>query len=717
MHRGIWIFFLVCASKVTYAQQPTTSASGVTFSNTYCSQTRVSWTNGNGTSRIVIASKGAPFSSIVANQFYLANSSYGSGHNFTTTEFVVYNGTASSVVVSNLEKNTTYYFSVFEYNGSGTTFFYRTTGYPEASLTTADLQADFSIDDPYQCINGNSFTFTPTVSVGGSAALSYRWKFGDGNTSTAESPTHTYTAKNMYNVELTVSSTQCEDVIVRPDTVAPKPDVSFIQDPSVDGNTRIQCLLSPDGSGNYYKFQNTSNYGFLSTGFSFTVKRWDYGDGTVELNTNDNFIDHVYTEAGEYEVKFVVSNSFNNVEYCTDSASLLVEVRPSPIDSSLLSLDSIQCENLNLFEFENGTADPTVVSTWNFGDGNSVNGNAVTHSYANVGTYEITLEATDGIGCYAMYKDSVRLVPQPANDFSGLGATSCLGYDAIQLNPLVAGGVWIGDDVDADGVFSPNTLGDSEVSYVIEAAGCKDTVTKTVTVFEVPRFSLGPDTSICSGTSFTKRIDKGTTTVSWSTGATDSFTDVTNAGILWAERTDNGCKFRDTMRVTVISAPSIELGPDTLLCGGGRKIIDVRASEATYTWSDGYTGGGTRTITSTGDYSVVVTNKCGTASDDIVLEFLPYACDIFMPNAFSPNGDGLNDLFRPSGTIIMKSMEVYNRWGELLYTSVGDNFAWDGYANGELSQPGVYFFFIRYEKPEEEGVTPMTLSGKFHLVY
>ena len=205
--------------------------------------------------------------------------------------------------------------------------------------------------------------------------------------------------------------------------------------------------------------------------------------------------------------------------------------------------------------------------------------------------------------------------------------------------------------------------------------------------------------------------------MSWSTGATDSFTDVTNAGILWAERTDNGCKFRDTMRVTVISAPSIELGPDTLLCGGGRKIIDVRASEATYTWSDGYTGGGTRTITSTGDYSVVVTNKCGTASDDIVLEFLPYACDIFMPNAFSPNGDGLNDLFRPSGTIIMKSMEVYNRWGELLYTSVGDNFAWDGYANGELSQPGVYFFFIRYEKPEEEGVTPMTLSGKFHLVY
>ena len=160
MHRGIWIFFLVCASIVTYAQQPTTSASGVTFSNTYCSQTRVSWTNGNGTSRIVIASKGAPFSSIVANQFYLANSSYGSGHNFTTTEFVVYNGTASSVVVSNLEKNTTYYFSVFEYNGSGTTFFYRTTGYPEASLTTADLQGIAEL------------VVTPVISLNGSATIS-----------------------------------------------------------------------------------------------------------------------------------------------------------------------------------------------------------------------------------------------------------------------------------------------------------------------------------------------------------------------------------------------------------------------------------------------------------------------------------------------------------------------------------------------------------------
>jgi gliding motility-associated-like protein len=116
-------------------------------------------------------------------------------------------------------------------------------------------------------------------------------------------------------------------------------------------------------------------------------------------------------------------------------------------------------------------------------------------------------------------------------------------------------------------------------------------------------------------------------------------------------------------------------------------------------------------------YSVVVDNKCGTASDAIELEFLPYACDIFMPNAFSPNADGLNDVFRPSGTIIMKAMEVYSKWGELLYASTGEDFAWDGYANGVRAQQGVYFFIIRYEKPEVIGVTPITLSGKLQLVY
>tara|TARA_B110000971_G_scaffold46177_2_gene46219 strand:- start:2442 stop:4595 length:2154 start_codon:yes stop_codon:yes gene_type:complete len=717
MKQGFLIFILVCISVLTYAQQPSVSASDVTFSTTYCSQTTVSWSNGNGASRIVVASKGSPFSSLVANQFYLANSSYGSGHNFTTTEFVVYNGTASSVIVSNLEKNTTYYFAVFEYNGSGTTFFYRTTGYPESSVTTADLQADFSINDPYQCINGNEFTFTPNVIVGGAAALTYRWRFGDGSTSTAAIPSHTYTAKNLYDVELTVSSTQCEDVITRPDTVAPKPEVSFSLDPAVAGNTRVQCFLNPDGSSNYYKILNTSNYGFLATGFSFTEKKWDYGDGVIDLNTNDDFIDHSYAEPGLYEINFVVSNSFNNIEYCTDSASLLVEVRPRPIDSTLLSLDSIQCEDQNLFNFEYGTLDPSIMTSWSFGDGNSMNGNTVTHSYASVGTYEVTLEATDAAGCYDEYTDFVRLVSKPANDFSGLGPTSCLGYESIQLTPLVVGGEWIGNDIDASGVFSPVTLGANEVAYAIEAEGCKDTVTKTVTIYEVPVFSLGLDTSICVGTSFTKRVDKENTTVIWSTGDTDSFTDVSNAGILWAQRTANGCLHRDTMRVSEIAAPSIELGPDTLLCGGGRKIVDVTASEATYTWSDGHTGAGTRTITSTGVYSVVVSNKCGTTSDAIELEFLPYACDIFMPNAFSPNSDGLNDVFRPSGTIIMKSMKVYNKWGELLYASTGEDFAWDGYANDVRAQQGVYFFIIRYEKPEVIGVTPIMLSGKLQLVY
>jgi gliding motility-associated-like protein len=699
------------------AQQPTVPASNIIVSDIYCSQATVSWTSGNGANRIVVASKGAPFSSLIADQFYLSNSDYGSGHSFTTSEFVVYNGINNSVVVSNLEKNTIYYFAVFEYNGSGTTFFYRTAGYPETSVTTADLQADFSINDPYQCINGNSFSFTPSVTVGGASALSYSWKFGDGGTSLLQNPTHTYAAKDMYDVELTVSSTQCETVVIKPDTVAPKPDVSFELDASIAGNTAIQCFLKPDGTNNFYKYLNTSDYGFLATGFSFTVKEWKFGDGTTELNTNDNFIEHEYVEPGVYEVKFIVSNSFNNVEYCTDSASMMVEVKPRPIDSALLSLDSIQCANQNLFNFEYGTDDASIVSTWSFGDGNTANGNSVTHTYASEGAYEITLEATDGSGCYDVYQDSVRLVAQPANDFSGLDASSCLGYDAISLSALVAGGEWIGDNVDANGLFSPVTLGANEVAYTIESEGCSDTVRKTINIFDLPRFLIGPDTSICSGTSFTKRIDKENTTILWSTGDTDSFTEVSSDGILWAQRLANGCVFRDSMVVAVISPPVIVLGPDTLLCGGGQKIIDVRSSEATYIWSDGYSGGGERVITSTGSYSVIVENKCGTATDDINLEFLPYACDIFMPNAFSPNGDGLNDVFRPSGNIIMKSMEVYNRWGELLYESSGETFAWDGNANGQRVQQGVYFFIIRYDKPDEEGLTPITLSGKIQLVY
>ena len=98
------------------------------------------------------------------------------------------------------------------------------------------------------------------------------------------------------------------------------------------------------------------------------------------------------------------------------------------------------------------------------------------------------------------------------------------------------------------------------------------------------------------------------------------------------------------------------------------------------------------------------------------MTFLPYACDIFIPNAFSPNDDGLNDIFKPSGNVTLQSMQIYNRWGELVYESSDGAFGWDGTYQKELVHEGYYFFIIRYMKPENGSETPYVSSGDVYLM-
>ena len=147
MRNLVFIVLFLTNLKIVQAQTPTLAASNLAVVSTYCSQTTLSWTNGNGNGRIVVASKGAANAITPANNsYYLANDSFGIGHAFSANQFVVYNGTGTSVVIDNLETNTTYYFAVFEFNGGGSVFNFRTSSYPEINVTTKNLgEIEFTV--------------------------------------------------------------------------------------------------------------------------------------------------------------------------------------------------------------------------------------------------------------------------------------------------------------------------------------------------------------------------------------------------------------------------------------------------------------------------------------------------------------------------------------------------------------------------------------------
>ena len=413
MHKkALWVlYFLSFLSIDIFAQTPTVGSKTIVFNNIYCNQLSLSWTSGNGANRIVLARKGAAMNAYpVDNVFYSGNDTFGKGAKLGTDIFTVYRGNGSSTMVKNLEANTTYYFAVFEYNTAGSNYNYLTSVYPEANVTTENIIANFSIDNDYQCLNGNSFKFTNSSSNSLSNAMTYNWDFGDGIKSTAKDPTHSYASGNVYNVKLEVTSTGCFGSTVKRDTVVSPPITMFSLD-TITGTDSVSCLRS-----NNYKFKNNTVVPPIAgTNYDETGYFWTFGDGTFSSGFNAL---KKYTIPGTYEVKLVTKRRITEDSrrpYCYDSISKQYTILPPPLaagNGKIVLSDTALCLNGNVFNFSH-TASNITTSWWKFGNNDSLQGNPVNYSYAAPGKYYIRLDVVDNKGCTDFAFDSVRIYTKP----------------------------------------------------------------------------------------------------------------------------------------------------------------------------------------------------------------------------------------------------------------------------------------------------------------
>ena len=158
---------------------------------------------------------------------------------------------------------------------------------------------------------------------------------------------------------------------------------------------------------------------------------------------------------------------------------------------------------------------------------------------------------------------------------------------------------------------------------------------------------------------------------------------------------------------------------DTTICVGSSLTLDVTDPQAeSYLWADGNTDP-IRMISEAGSYEVTISNGCGSTTDAIRISMANCsACEIYVPNAISPNGDGLNDKLDIFSDCDLQELDlkVFNRWGNLVYTNSGSDVTWDGYRDGSLSDAGVYVYQIQYTVQELGAVFRKTLSGDFIIL-
>lgn len=218
----------------------------------------------------------------------------------------------------------------------------------------------------------------------------------------------------------------------------------------------------------------------------------------------------------------------------------------------------------------------------------------------------------------------------------------------------------------------------------------------TVTVNYPPVVSLQDTFYLCKGNQLILLPDiENAESIIWNNYSTNPFLQVSQPGTYWIQVFNDCGNDRDTSLVLQGQAAKVELGPDRYLNLGETLTLNVEDEGANYLWNTESTESSIL-ITSPGYYWVVVENDCGSSFDDLNVYF---RSNLFIPNAFSPNGDGLNDDFGidMSGLPPTQSLlYIYNRLGELIFESTYSNDRWDGRFHGKPVPEGSYIYLFKY---------------------
>lgn len=307
------------------------------------------------------------------------------------------------------------------------------------------------------------------------------------------------------------------------------------------------------------------------------------------------------------------------------------------------------------------------------------------------GNYTVTVTSPEG--CTGTDQAFLTVTPMPVINL-GPDASICEGDVFVISAPYP--GNW------STGAFGPSisVTQTGTYTYTYPNSGCPVGDAINVTVFQYPIISLGDDQTICPGqsTSFDVGYD-----VLWSTGAVAPSLTVTNSGTYSAQAMNGPCTAYDEVTVELLPLPIADLGPDIFRCLG--KEIQLSAFNpynSTYLWSTGAT---TPSISFPGIqegsfvYSVLVTNVCGTATDGIAVTIEDCEPTFYIPNAFTPDNDGINDAWRPVVRNLTKyELIVFDRWGEVVFYSTDPEQYWTGSFQGGdyYVPPGVYPFRLNY---------------------
>ena len=417
---------------------------------------------------------------------------------------------------------------------------------------------------------------------------------------------------------------------------------------------------------------------------------------------------------GSIDSAFMVGLSGNyslevDLNGCIKYDDINVTLNPLPVFD--LGKDTLLCSGENI----------TISANVPGGSYNWLNPAGNTNSSVTVnnkGSYILDVSLN---GCSArdsIFVDYVNLT----NNFLGVDQSVCEG-EQIDINIEYSdhpGAQYTWDNFTTLPTRSITQSGTYSATITLGKCIVNDEVTYTFN--ELPKFTLGPDLRLCEDETVDLTIEvNNALQYLWNDRSTmDQKTVRFPGGLIWGEAKRNNCVFRDSVIINYDQIPAINLGPDTTICADRSVTLKSGADAERYVWQDGSTGP-TLLAETGGIYRLEATNGVCSAVDSVIITATEcYYFNVYVPNAFSPNNDGVNDellpFLPPQIQVVTFEMNIFDRWGNLIFTTSDPTFSWDGRRNGKEMPNGIYIYSLQMEYIDDLGPGKTRRRGDFMLL-
>jgi len=537
-------------------------------------------------------------------------------------------------------------------------------------------------------------------------AVQYIWDYSDGNTkqTTTDTSSHIYAPGAYIPKLILVDDNGCKVPIKGPDTLR-----VYTITAKIGGGTHVLC-----DSGNVTFIDSSVTNDAIKT------RKWIFDDNTVATGVTAT---HRYAGTGTYGVTLVDVTANG----CTDTVKLDAPVKV--VKSLSLTIDGTTAycapASVALTAKSNVSEASDVTWSWDFGNGTTATTQNISGLVlSNAGNYPVKLVAQNSSGCKGVAEIALAVHAAPA--LKTTADTMICKFTSVNLK--VSGAdtyTWQGKgNLSCTNCTTPVAQPDSTSTYLVTgktAFGCTTSDSVTVKVSQPVRVSIAKNDTLCNGEA-KQLVASGAHTYQWSpsiyldnqAAAKPTFRAVKDTTVTYKVTGQDEKKcFTDTayVKVKVYPIPQMQvLQTAATVSAGGEVTLTTQNSPDVTKWkwtppmwlSNPNAASPVAQPRESITYTVVAANEgaCVTRAQ-VAVTVICNGGNIFVPNTFSPNGDGVNETFYPQGRGIynIKSFRVFNRWGQLVFEKLNGGAnnpadGWDGTFKGQKLASDVFVYII-----------------------